>query len=277
LKELFSIGNFSIYLFGVAMAVGAIAGIFILQKEIKRKELNADIIMNLAIYTLIVSIIGARLYYIAAFDLKYYLARPIEMLDIRSGGLSIQGALIAGILFAIWYTKRNNISFLKAADAFAPAIAIGQAIGRIGCDVYGIPMKTIYPWGVKVNGQILHPAQMYEMVFDLILFVYLWTRKGKVKYNGQIFIHYIIGFSINRFIVEFIRVNPIVVGPFTIAHVTSFVMILIAILALKLIKSNQKLEDDNSANEITTTPLYEYIFVLLIGIIGSLIYYVYIN
>jgi phosphatidylglycerol:prolipoprotein diacylglycerol transferase len=179
MKELFRIGDKIIYVYGVGVALGLIAGFYILYRESRRKGLDQEKTFYLAILTVVAGIIGARLYYIIGFNLEYYIKNPLQIFAVRSGGLSIQGALLGGILFAIWYARKTGLPFFRTADAAAPGIAIGQAIGRIGCDVYGVPMTTIYPWGVKVGAQILHPAQMYEMFLDLILFTYLWKRRGK--------------------------------------------------------------------------------------------------
>jgi phosphatidylglycerol:prolipoprotein diacylglycerol transferase len=209
MRELFKIGHLNINVFGVMVAVGMIIGILIVMKEARRKGLNEDKVFNLIMYTIIAAIVGARLYYVIAFDFEYYLKNPLEIFLINLGGLSIQGSLIGGTLFAVWYTKKKRIFFWKAADTIAPGIAIGQAIERIGCDVFGIPMKTIYPWGIKVSSQILHPVQMYEMILDLFLFAFLWRKRSRINYNGELFIKYIIGFSINRAIIEFFRTNPV--------------------------------------------------------------------
>ncbi len=271
--ELFKIGNFGIYLFGVTIVLGMVAGSFVMLKEGKRKKLDSDKVLELSLYTLLASVIGARLYYIIAFNFVYYMENPLNILAIRNGGLSIQGGLIGGILFAIWYTKKKEISFWKISDVFAPGIIIGQAIGRIGCDVFGIPMKKIYPWGVMVNNQILHPVQIYEMILDLILFSYLWKKRDKIQYHGQLFIHYLIGFSIIRGSVEFFRSNPIVFGNFTVAHVTSVVMIGIAILIGMLIKNANKIAEEEKQNSAIKEGLRHYIAIGIIGVIGIWFYY----
>ncbi len=273
MKELFRLGNISIYLFGVTIALGILAGIGIMLKEAKRKELNTEKMYDLVMYTIIVAMVGARLYYVLAFNPKYYLKNPMEILLVHQGGLSIQGALIAGILVALWYVRKNNLNFWKVADTFAPGIILGQAIGRIGCDVFGIPMKTIYPWGVRVGSQILHPAQLYEVFLDLILFTYLWKGRGKSKYNGEIFIKYIIGFSINRGIVEFFRTNPMVFKPFSIAHVTSLIIIIIALIVNQKIKSKSLEEKEIVANNTVTVGFADYSLILGIAVIGTWFYY----
>ncbi|WZL73990.1 prolipoprotein diacylglyceryl transferase [Clostridiaceae bacterium 35-E11] len=273
MKEIFRIGHFSMYFFGITIALGMVVGLWIMMKEAKRKNLDTNKIFDLATYSMIASLVGARMYYIIAFNFDYYLKNPKAVFFIREGGLSIQGALIGGVLFAVWYTKKNNISFWKAADAFAPGIIIGQAIGRIGCDVFGIPMKRIYPWGITINSQVLHPAQLYEVFLDLMLFTYLWKKRGRVKYDGQLFIQYIIGFSIIRGLVEFFRANPIVAGSFTIAHVTSFIIIGVTMLIARFIKNKQEMRQTYVANDTVTVGIAEYVFIFMIGIVGAFVYY----
>ncbi|OCL26340.1 prolipoprotein diacylglyceryl transferase [Orenia metallireducens] len=237
---LFRLGPFSISLFGTFIALGIAAGFYILNLEAKREQLDQDEVFNLALYSIVAAIIGARLYYLLVFNPAYYLKNPSEIIMIQQGGLSIQGGLIGAILVAWFYVKKKKLNFWKLADAFAPAIILGQAIGRIGCDVFGVAMKKAYPWGVKIGQQILHPAQAYEIILNYILFAILWNLRDKVKYHGQLFLWYIIGFSINRGIVEFFRSNPLVFKPFTVAHLTSLVIVLVAGIIMSLIKDKIK-------------------------------------
>ncbi|MGO1651665.1 prolipoprotein diacylglyceryl transferase [Senegalia sp. (in: firmicutes)] len=273
--EAFKIGHFSIYVFGITIALGILVGILVMLKEGKRKKQDVDKLSDLAIYTIIVSLIGARIFYVLAFNLNYYLENPTAIFAIRNGGLSIQGGLIFGITFAIWYSKRKKLNFLSVADTFAPGIIIGQAIGRVGCDVFGIPMESQYFWGVNVNSKLLHPAQIYEVVLDLILFTYLWKKRHNIKYDGELFIKYIIGFSIIRGIVEFFRTNPMVVGPFSIAHITSLIIIIIAIIANNIIKKKNKGKktQNKTQNNNTKGPIHHYILIAALGIFSVWFYY----
>jgi len=239
MKVLFNIGGISIHLFGLTIALGILLGFFIMIVEANRKGLDKDKLTDLAMYTVVLGIIGARLNYILAFNSSYYIQNPKEILMINQGGLSIQGALIAGTIFALWYMKKSYIPICKTADAFAPAIIMGQAIGRVGCDVFGSPMAKTWFWGINVGGQLLHPAQIYEALLNYILFIILWNKRKNTKYDGQLFFIYIIGFSINRFIVEFFRTNPMIFGPISIAHVFSLVTILVAIIAIIWLKKKQ--------------------------------------
>lgn len=275
MKLLFSIGSFDIHLFGITIGLGILAGFYIMLKEASRKGLDKDKLMDLAIYTVIVGVIGARINYILAFNPSYYLQYPREIFMINQGGLSIQGSLIAGTLFALWYMKRKNIPIWQTADAFAPAIIIGQAIGRVGCDVFGVPMVKQYFWGVSVGGQLLHPAQIYEAVLNYLLFFVLWNKRKHVKYDGQLFITYIIGFSINRFIVEFFRSNPLIIGALSIAHVYSLIIIFIAFAAGLWLKGRHQKLQLPVANTATFIEKIEWksTFYIGIAIIVSIILY----
>jgi phosphatidylglycerol:prolipoprotein diacylglycerol transferase len=188
--------------------------------------------LNLGLYNIIVGIIGARLYYILVFNPTYYLNHPRDIVMIHQGGLSIQGALIAVILFSLIYVKQQGLFFWKVADTFAPAVILGQAVGRIGCDVFGIPMNKSFFWGVEINNQLFHPVQIYESLLNYILFMLLWSYRDRVKYDGQLFLYYLIGFSVNRGLVEVFRVNPIVLASFTVAHFTSLIIICGALIAM---------------------------------------------
>ncbi|MCC5910489.1 MAG: prolipoprotein diacylglyceryl transferase [Clostridiaceae bacterium] len=252
MKILFNIGDFPVHLFGAMIALGILAGFYIMLQEAKRKGLNKDKLMDLAIYTVVVGVIGARINYILAFNPSYYLQNPIDILKIHEGGLSIQGSLIAGTIFALWYMKKKDIPIWRTADAFAPAIILGQAIGRIGCDVFGVPMNKSYFWGVEVAGNLLHPAQLYEAVLNYILFLVLWQKRKHIKYDGQIFMMYIIGFSINRFIVEFFRSNPMVTGNLSIAHIYSIIIILVALLFIPWLKKSHEKLQSTVANDTTS-------------------------
>ncbi|KXS37611.1 MAG: phosphatidylglycerol:prolipoprotein diacylglycerol transferase, partial [Candidatus Frackibacter sp. T328-2] len=179
-------------------------------------------------------------YYVLAFNPSYYLKNPVQIFMIQNGGLSIHGSLIAAIGFAIIYTKYKKLSFWRIADTFAPAIILGQAIGRVGCDVFGTAMQTAYFWGVKINNQLLHPVQIYESILNYVLFAVLWNLRDRIKYNGQLFLYYLIGFSFNRGVVEFFRTNPMVIEPFTIAHVTSLIIMIVALFVMVYLRKQKK-------------------------------------
>ncbi len=238
--ELFHIGGISIHLFGITIALGILAGIKVMLTEGRRKGLDKYPLFDLGLYTVFAGLVGARINYILAFNLSYYLEHPVRIFMIQQGGLSIQGGLIAGAAFAFWYMRKHQIPLWKTADTFAPGIILGQAIGRIGCDVFGVPMEQEWPWGIEFMGNIVHPVQIYEVILNFALFLLLWHKRKSIEYEGQLFIYYIIGFSLNRFIVEFFRTNPLVFGQISIAHLYSAGMIIAALIAKEFLKKRSR-------------------------------------
>jgi phosphatidylglycerol:prolipoprotein diacylglycerol transferase len=270
LKELFSFGHISIYFFGVTVALGALAGILLASREAKKQGIPEGPFFDVLLYTLLGGFLGARLVYILAYDSSYYFANPLEIIFINNGGLSIHGGILGGVFSGIWRIKKHQLSLWQIADIIAPALILGQAIGRIGCDVFGIPMAEPYFWGVKVNGILVHPAQVYELILDYLLFAYLWLRRTSASYQGQIFVHYLIGFSIIRGIVEFFRFNPTVFGFLSVSHLLSIVGIIAGLILAAYLKKTYPLEKNK---EKSASPLSTLLFTALLIIVSTAIYY----
>lgn len=225
MKVLFYLFGFPVYFFGVMIALAMLAGIFIAYREVKRKELEVDILFDLVLYGILSALIGARVFYILFYDWSYYVQNPGDILKINEGGLSIHGGLLGAFIFAFCYFRKQQISFFAYADALAPGIILGQGIGRVGCDVFGKVMSTAHLWGIERQGQLLHPVQVYEFLLDYLVFFILWNKRKIISYNGQLFLWYVILFSINRGTVEFFRENPPVSGWFSISHLLSVLFI----------------------------------------------------
>ncbi len=225
MKLLFDFGFFEVYFFGAMVALGALAGILLTVWQARRKGLPPDKALDLTVWTLLGGIVGARLGYILFYSPMYYVQNPLDIVMIQNGGLSIHGGILGGSLVAIYYIKRNKLPLWQFADILAPSLILGQAIGRIGCDVFGIPMEGVYPWGVWVGGTLVHPVQIYEVLLDYSLFAYLWLKRDRAKYQGQIFVHYLIGYALIRGAVEFLRTNPVIIDPFSVSHLLSLITI----------------------------------------------------
>lgn len=267
MQTVISIGGFHIYLFGITIALGFWAGYFIVNREVKRKRLDEGIFNDLALIVILFSIIGARLYYILVFNLSFYLENPMDIFMIRNGGMSIQGGILGGVISGGIYLAIKKAKFKDYADAFVPGLAFGQFIGRLGCDVFGVPMQTAYPWGMLIRGQLVHPVQIYEALLNLLLFAFLWKRRINLRFKGQLFLEYLIGFGLIRGFVEFFRENPIWYGNLTVAHLTSFVMIGFGILLYSLFKNQDVVAKKNlkEANEPRAFMFYGYIVFLGFG------------
>jgi len=227
---LFSLGPLQIHTLGFFIALGAAAGISLTVREARRLGLNEEKVLNLLLWTLLGGILGARLGYVLVYQPGYYLSHPLAVLRLDQGGLSIHGGILGGLAVALGYTRRHALPFWPLADAAAPGLILAQAIGRTGCDVFGVPMARPWPWGVMVGGTLVHPVQVYEFLLDYFLFYVLWRRRTKVSFPGQLFLSYVIGFATVRGVVEFFRANPVVYGPFTVAHVASAAFILVALV-----------------------------------------------
>jgi len=255
LIKLFSIGPFSIYLFGLTIALGILAGILFASKVAKKNGLSEDTIFDILGYSIFGGIVGARLIYTLVYDPSYYFANPLEILHLSAGGLSIHGGILGGVLIGLWRIKKHQLNSWQIADVLAPGLILGQAIGRIGCDVFGIVMAKPYFWGVAVNGILVHPAQVYEFILDYFLLAWLMLRRNSTSYRGQLFVNYLIGFSVIRGIVELFRANPQIFGFLSVSHVLSIVGILVGFILHSYLKKRYPLERNNKQSTPVVTTL----------------------
>jgi len=247
---LFKIGPITIYSYGVMLALSFGVGIYLARKRALSVGISSKIIMDLGVYVLISSIIGARFLYVIT-NLNEYKSHPLEVIFSRYGFV-FYGGLILATIVGIWYLKRQKLSIWKIADVIAPSIAIGQAIGRIGCFLNGCcyGKTTTLPWGVRLPGRNplditpIHPTQLYSSVSDLIIFVILsclWERR---KIEGQVFLSYLILYSIARFIIEIYRGdNPDIFLHLTLSQIISIFIGLGAItIMVRKSRGNRRIE-----------------------------------
>ncbi len=219
---LIQIGPLVIRWYGVMIAIACFVGLWVAGREAERKEIGKEKIHDFFLYAIIGAVIGARLYYVAFADRAQFWDNPLSVFAIWQGGLAIHGAILGGLLVCLLYTRRKKISFWKFADTFAPSLILGQAIGRIGCflngDAHGYP--TGLPWGLvyspespagqMFSGQPLHPTQLYEMVFNLIIFGILWKVRKNMKADGYLFLLYVMLYSVIRIFVEHFRADKLI-------------------------------------------------------------------
>src|SRR5665648_413968 len=229
-RILFTIGSFSIYSYGLMIALALVVAILFAMREAKKSGEDPERILDLSLYVILGALIGGRLAYVLQY-LDYYLKNPIKILYFRQGGLSFLGGFLVAYFLCWLYVKRTKISFWKYADIAAPSIAIGIGIGRIGCflngccygvvsENYGIKfpslhMPPVYLQQLK-DGLIASgssytlpviPTQLYSSLYGfLIFFILLWIKKYK-KYDGFLMLSFFILFSISRFTMEFFRFN----------------------------------------------------------------------
>lgn len=222
--------------------IAILVGLSLIKKEVRRKgiDLLDENVTDFLLWTVVGGIIGARIYYVI-FNWEFYSLHPREIPAVWHGGLAIHGGLIGGFTAAYIYLKRARIPFWRMADACAPSIILGQALGRFGNfmngDAHGVP--TDLPWGVVFpKGSIAgdqfpntptHPTMLYELVINLSIFLFLWFVLRKRSYkDGFIFATYIILYSAGRFFVEAFRADSLMLGPLRAAQVASIILIIIA-------------------------------------------------
>lgn len=218
---LIQIGPLTIRWYGVMIAVAIMAAFWLAGREGARKGFERQKIYDFSFLVVIGGIIGARIYYVLFSDLSYFLHNPLKIFAFWEGGLAIHGAVISGIIVAIIYTRVKKIPFWKWADTFAPSLILGQTVGRIGCflngDAHGYP--TTLPWGMvyapdspagqMFPGQPLHPTQLYELGFNLGIFLVLWKLRKKNFSDGFLFLMYVILYSSIRIFVEHFRADKL--------------------------------------------------------------------
>lgn len=246
---LVQVGDFTLRWYGVMIATACLVGVWIAGREAERKGIGKEKVQDFALYAIICAILGARLYYVVFTDWTSFREAPLSAFAIWQGGLAIHGAILGGLLVGIWYTRKHHIPFWKFADTMAPALILGQAIGRIGCflngDAHGYP--TDLPWGLMYApespagqmfpGQALHPTQLYEMGFNLIIFGILWKIRKHLKGDGQLFLFYVLLYSVIRIVVEHFRADKLTYwGDISVAQSIGLIGILLSVSLMIVLK-----------------------------------------
>ncbi|MFQ5646004.1 MAG: prolipoprotein diacylglyceryl transferase [bacterium] len=211
---LFTIGPVKVYTYGLLISLGFIIASTVAAGRAGKEGLDPEPVMDLAFYSLIAAIVGSRLLY-AVVNYRYFLADPLRIFKLWEGGLVFYGGLIGAVGVGVWYVRKQQLPVWLTLDVFAPSIALGQGIGRLGCFAAGCcyGRKCDLPWAVTFTNQKglaplgipLHPTQLYASFNLIMIFSFLsWFRKRR-SFEGQIFALYLIIYSIHRFIIEFFR------------------------------------------------------------------------
>jgi phosphatidylglycerol:prolipoprotein diacylglycerol transferase len=218
--KLIEIGEFYLPTYGVLVAAGFLAGLAVTVKRARRSGYNTEIITNLAVYVALAGMLGAKIAMIL-FDWRDYAAQPGRIFSfetLQAAGV-FQGGLILALLTAALYMRRQRLPFLATSDLFAPGVALGHAIGRLGCFAAGCcwGVECDLPWAVRFHDPAawsltgvplerdLHPTQLYESAAELAVFGLLWQQSGKPHPPGRILGLYLVLSSALRFAIEFVR------------------------------------------------------------------------
>jgi phosphatidylglycerol:prolipoprotein diacylglycerol transferase len=221
--RLFHIGNFSMPTYGFLVALGVLLGLWISVRNSQRQGIDPEKAWNLGILVVLCGIIGAKVLYILV-DLSYYTAHPREIFSLgtlQAGGV-FSGGLVAALVAAIWYVRANRMPALATCDAFAPGLALGHAIGRVGCFAagccWGKPTHSF--WGVTFHNPLsnawvgtplgvpLEPTQLFESAVELANFFILTWLLHRKKFDGQVIGAYLFLYGFARYFLEFLRDDP---------------------------------------------------------------------
>lgn len=259
---LFELGPISVRWYGLLIATAVILGLNVSRWLAKKRGIDPDLMTDLVLWMVIGAIPAARLYYVL-FEWQQYAAEPLRALAIWQGGIAIHGALLGGMAAALIFAKLNKVSFWQLMDLVAPAVILGQAIGRWGnffnSEAFGrptnLPWKLYIPKQVVINGQnffprppqfanveYFHPTFLYESLWNLGVFgllLYLFFRGLKAAQSGgagfkpgTIALTYFIAYSLGRVWIEGLRMDSLMLGPLRIAQVVSLGGVAVGVLGL---------------------------------------------
>lgn len=249
---LFKFGPLTIHTYGLFVAIGFLLGLGLAVRQAKKEGIPSYKIVDLGFYILLSAIIGSRLFFIF-INVSHYIKNPLDIFKIWEGGLVFYGGVLFAIPTVIWYAKKNGLGIWSMADVFAPSIAIGHSIGRIGCFAagccYGKPAESL-PWAVTFTnpqslariGIPLHPTQLYESAGEFINFLILITLRRYKSFDGQLFLTYVLLYSVLRFIVEFFRGDigrGFIIYNMSLSQGISILMFLIASVGLIVLKKRK--------------------------------------
>ena len=265
LKSSISVFGFRIAFYGIIIGIGMLAGIWIAQSDAKRRGQDPELYLDFALYAIICSIVGARIYYVI-FEWDYYKENLLQIFNLRAGGLAIYGGVIAGAITMIVYTRVKKVSFFSMADTGVLGLVTGQIIGRWGnffnCEAFGGYTDSLLAMRIKrslvndnmLNADVLshkivengvefiqvHPTFLYESCWNLCLLIFmLWFRKYK-KYDGQMFWIYLFGYGTGRFWIENLRTDQLILFGTGLAVSQALSLVLILAAAGNLIWRGRK-------------------------------------
>lgn len=254
----FSVFGFQIALYGVIIGIGVLSGVLMAAFVAKKEDMNPDMIWDFAIYAIIFSIMGARVYYVI-FQWDMYRDNPISILNLRNGGLAIYGAVIAAFLTLFIYTRIKKQSFLQMVDVCVPGLILGQAIGRWGNftnrEVFGgytdnllamqLPRLAVRARDITPDIEAhtilidsmeyiqVHPTFLYESLWNLLVLCLMLIYHKHKKFNGETWLLYLGGYGLGRFWIEGIRTDQLYLTGTTVpvSQLLAIICVVVAVVA----------------------------------------------
>lgn len=268
---IFDLGPVKIYSFGLMMGIAFIIGNILISKEFKRKKINPELASNITLIALIAGVAGSKFLYLLE-NFSEFAADPIGMI-FSPGGLTFYGGFILATASIYFYAKSKGIRFIQIADSIAPALLLAYGIARIGCHLagdgdYGYP--TDLPWatnyangtyppsaafrsfpeivsqygvnGIVPDNTLCHPTPIYETFICAGFFWIMWKNRAKWKTDGQMFYAYLVFAGVERFSVEFLRLNPRLLFGLSEAQIIASILIIIGAIGLNSLNRETRIQ-----------------------------------
>jgi phosphatidylglycerol:prolipoprotein diacylglycerol transferase len=216
---LIHLGPFAISWYGLAVAAGILVGGWLTTREAQRRGLSADSVWDAMTWIIVGGLIGARLLFVLD-RWPFFAANPEQLLAVQKGGISIMGAILGGGLAGGMFLWRRGLPIRRFFDAAAPGVILGMAIGRFGCLVTGdtVGRPTDGSWGIAYTnpgahapqlGVAFQPSFLYEQVWDVLIFLLLWSLRGRIKTDGYLFALFLGLYAAGKFVITFTRIDPV--------------------------------------------------------------------
>ncbi|MCG8500619.1 MAG: prolipoprotein diacylglyceryl transferase [Firmicutes bacterium] len=240
----------SIYWYGIIISTGFLLAMVIATKEAKRVGVAPETFMDIVLIATPLAIIGARIYYVI-FNWSTYKDNLSEIIAIWHGGLAIYGAIIAALMAAVVYCRIKGIGIWKIFDIAALGFLVGQIIGRwgnfINQEAYG--SETMLPWRMEIfdvqqQARIaVHPTFLYESLWNLVGFIFIYMYRKRKKFDGEIFLLYASWYGLGRFWIEGLRTDSLYIGVFRVSQIVAALSVLFG--AALLIYFRKKMPKDS--------------------------------
>ncbi|MCP4117833.1 MAG: prolipoprotein diacylglyceryl transferase [Desulfobacteraceae bacterium] len=211
---LFKIGGITLYTYGLFVGLGFLVAVWLTNRRAATRGIAAEKISDLFFVVLVASILGARLFYVV-LNLSEFTSDPLNIVKIWNGGLVFYGGFITALVTAMAWVKKQGLDLWNTADLLAPPIALGHAVGRLGCLFAGCcyGRECHLPWAIEFHnpdslaplGVYLHPTQVYSVLSNLSIFLILLMIDGKKGFKGRVFWSYILLYGLFRSFIEMFR------------------------------------------------------------------------
>ena len=243
----FTVFGIDIMWYGVLIGIGFILATVISYRRAPRLGIKPDHFIDVMIWLIPAAIIGARAYYVI-FNWEMYAGDWASIFNTRNGGLAVHGGILLGIIAVYIVSRIDSEDFLSLLDLCAPVLALGQAIGRWGNffneEAHGV--ETDLPWAQIIDGKGYHPTFLYESVWCFLLFLFLiWFSNHRRSFRGQIICLYFMLYSVERFFVESLRTDSLMIGSLRQAQVISIVLFAAGLILYFYFKKNRSLVSDS--------------------------------